>query len=253
MKKLIVTFVVLALMIAGALFGYFMGLDRPSSPAVSPKKELAAVKAVPPAAPAPQPQPAPETGKRKLLGNEFRGIYITSWTAGIKRFYELTDMMASSYLNGVVIDIKDSTGKVGFPSKLPMVAETGAYERRILHLDAILKHCKERNIHTVARIAVFQDPNLAKAKPSLAVGTAGGKVWKDRKGLSWVDPASEAVWKYNVDLAKEVAALGFDEVQFDYVRFPTDGKLKTVTYPVFKHDVPKHEISNGSSSMLIVS
>ena len=197
-----------------------------------------------PAAPVAAPKPvAPSPTKREqLLKTEFRAIYITSWTAGIKRFQVLLDMLANSHLNAMVIDIKDSTGKVGYDSKVPLVAQTGAYEKRIHDLDGILKQCRDRKIYTIARIAVFQDPNLAKARADLAVGAGGKGVWKDRKGLAWVDPASKEVWDYNLAIAKEAAAKGFDEIQFDYVRFPTDGKLKAMTYPVYKRDVPKHEI-----------
>lgn len=189
-----------------------------------------------------KPAPAAPTKRQQLLNMEVRALYITSWTAGISRFQTLTDMVSHSNLNAVVIDIKDSTGKVGYDSKVPLVAQTGAYEKRIRDLDAILKQCRDKKIYTIARIAVFQDPNLAKARPDLAVGGGSQKIWKDRKGLAWVDPASKDVWDYNLSIAKEAAAKGFDEVQFDYVRFPTDGKLKTMTYPVYRRDVPKHEI-----------
>jgi len=189
------------------------------------------------------PEPPPAVSKRQqFLNTEFRALYITSWTAGISRFQTLVDMVARSQLNAVVIDIKDSTGKVGYASGVPMVAQTGAYEKRIRDLDAILKSCRDRKIYTIARIAVFQDPNLARARHDLAVGNKAGGAWKDRKGLAWVDPASKVVWDYNIAIAKEAAAKGFDEVQFDYVRFPTDGKLKTLSYPVYKGDLPKHEI-----------
>lgn len=188
-----------------------------------------------PAAPAP-------TRREHLLKTEFRAIYVTSWTAGISRFNELLDMITRSHLNAMVIDVKDSTGKVGYASKVPLVAQTGAYESRIRDLDGILRQCREKKVYTIARIAVFQDPSLAKARSDLAVSSGGKEVWKDRKGLAWVDPASREVWDYNLAIAKEVAAKGFDEVQFDYVRFPTDGTLKTMNYPVYKRDVPKHEI-----------
>ena len=188
-----------------------------------------------------QAVPVP-TKREQLLKTEFRAIYITSWTAGIRRFNALLDMVTRSHLNAMVIDIKDSTGKVGYDSKVPLVAQTGAHEKRIRDLDGILKQCREKKIYTIARIAVFQDPNLAKARTDLAVGAGGKGVWRDRKGLAWVGPASKEVWAYNLAIAKEAAAKGFDEVQFDYVRFPTDGKLKTMSYPLYKRDVPKHEI-----------
>lgn len=196
----------------------------------------------PSATPAAVSEPAPLPKRQQLLNMEVRALYITSWTAGISRFQALIDMVSRSNLNAVVIDIKDSSGKVGYNSKVPQVARTGAYEKRIRDLDAILKLCSDKKIYTIARIAVFQDSHLAKARPDLAVGGGGKKIWRDRKGLSWVDPASKEVWDYNLAIAKEAAAKGFDEVQFDYVRFPTDGRLKTMTYPFYKRDVPKHEI-----------
>lgn len=232
MKKIVICGVVFTLFMAVASFAYYhvRGDQEASSALGQPAQQTTA-------APAPR-----ATGRRELLNNEVRGIYITSWTAGIKRFYTLIDMVKNSDLNAVVIDIKDCTGKVGYDSKVPLVAEIGAHEKRIRDLDAILKYCRENNIQTIARIAVFQDPVLATARPALAIGSKKGGVWKDRKGLSWVDPASKVVWEYNVALAKEAAARGFDEVQFDYVRFPTDGKLKALHYPVYKGDIPKYEV-----------
>ncbi len=179
---------------------------------------------------------------RDRLNTEARGLYLTSWVAGTKRFHEIADGVSRSGLNALVIDIKDCTGKVGYDSALPMVAEIKSRERRIRDLDGVLAYCRERGIHTIARIAAFQDPVLAGARPELALKTSGGSVWTDNKGLSWVDPASRCVWKYNVDLAKEAAARGFNEVQFDYVRFPTDGRLTGLVYPVYKGDVPKRQV-----------
>ncbi|MFZ3208350.1 MAG: putative glycoside hydrolase [Geobacteraceae bacterium] len=232
MKKIVICVAVFTLSVSAASFAYYHvrdGQGKLSLPHLHAQLTTAA--------------PTPRaTGRRELLNNEVRGIYITSWTAGIKRFYTLIDMVKNSDLNAVVIDIKDCTGKVGYDSKVPLVAEIGAHEKRIRDLDAILRHCRENNIQTIARIAVFQDPVLAMARPALAIGSKKGGVWKDNKGLSWVDPASKIVWEYNVALAKEAAARGFDEVQFDYVRFPTDGKLKSLYYPVYKGDIPKHEV-----------
>ena len=183
-----------------------------------------------------------EPRRKDLLNKEIRGLYVTSWVAGVKRFQQIADGVGRSGLNALVIDIKDCTGKVGYDSAVPLVSEIGAHERRIRDLGAVLKYCTDKKIYTIARIAVFQDPVLAAARPDLAVKVIGGGIWKDRKGQSWVDPAARTVWKYNVDLAKEAAARGFDELQFDYVRFPTDGKLKGLAYPVYRSDVPKRQI-----------
>ncbi|MBI5015564.1 MAG: putative glycoside hydrolase [Deltaproteobacteria bacterium] len=184
----------------------------------------------------------PARNKRASLNTEVRGLYVTSWIAGMNRFREIADGVAGSALNALVIDVKDCTGRVGYDSALPFVAAIGAHERRIRDLDGVLRYCQERKIHTIARIAVFQDPVLARARPDLAIRAPGGAIWTDRKGLSWVDPSSRTVWEYNVGLAKEAASRGFDEVQFDYVRFPTDGKLSNLVYPLWKSDAPKHEV-----------
>jgi hypothetical protein len=183
-----------------------------------------------------------EFRKRDFLDKEVRGLYVTSWIAGMKRFREIADGVAGSALNALVIDLKDCTGKVGYDSNVAFVAEIKAHERRIRDLEGVLQYCRDRKIHAIARIAVFQDPVLAAAKPELAIRGSAGTTWADRKGLSWVDPASRKVWKYNLDLAKEAAARGFDEVQFDYVRFPTDGRLQGLKYPVYKGDIPKHQV-----------
>lgn len=233
-KNVIVIVAITLVLVAAGAGAYYYSASRGSAPAPSPVPRAALVQ--------PAPAPLSRPAKRDLLSQNVQGIYLSSWTAGVKRFYTLADMVAGSQLNALVIDVKDSTGKVGYKSAVPLVAEIGAYEPRIRDLDAILTYCREKKIHTIARIAVFQDPVLAKARPRLAVGNAGGGVWKDRKGLSWVDPAAREVWAYNVAIAKEVAARGFDEVQFDYVRFPTDGKLRALSYPVYRRTVPKHEV-----------
>jgi hypothetical protein len=183
-----------------------------------------------------------EQKNRDRLNVEVRGLYLTSWVAGMRRFQQIADGVSNSALNALVIDIKDCTGKVAYNSAVPLVAEIKAHERRIRDLEAVLSDCRERGIHTIARIAVFQDPVLAAAMQELAVKTSGGAIWGDNKGQSWVDPASRRVWKYNVDLAKEAAARGFNEVQFDYVRFPTDGRLEGLVYPVYKGDSSKRQV-----------
>ncbi|MBI5439662.1 MAG: putative glycoside hydrolase [Deltaproteobacteria bacterium] len=208
-----------------------------SQPAAPANASMAAA-----AAPAGPAASSPGAKKRDFLTQEARGLYVTSWIAGMKRFDELADLVDASELNTLVIDVKDCTGKVGYKSRVPLVDEIGAYERRIRRIDEVLAKCRERKIYTIARIAVFEDPQLAKAKPELAIKSKDGGIWKDHKGLSWVDPSSREVWEYNVSLAKEAAELGFDEVQFDYVRFPTDGKLKSLSYPVYAGDVPKSEV-----------
>ena len=171
-----------------------------------------------------------------------KGIYLTSWTAGTRRAEELIRTVERTELNAVVIDIKDSTGRIAYDSQVPLARQIGANEGRIRDIDALLSRCHRGAIYTIARIVLFQDPHLAKARPEWAVKDAGGGIWRDRKGLSWMDPACQEVWRYNLELAKEAALKGFDEVQFDYVRFPSDGKISLCTFPCWDKGVPKHEV-----------
>src|SRR5699024_7332375 len=84
----------------------------------------------------------------------------------------------------------------------------------------LLNRLKEEGIYTIARIVVFKDPYLAEHKPEWAIRKQDGGIWKDASGVQWIDPYKRDVWKYVTAIAKEVAGLGFDEIQYDYIRFP---------------------------------
>jgi len=162
---------------------------------------------------------------------ENKGIYLTAYTAGAKtRRAELVDLIKSTELNSIVIDLKDYSGKVFFDTDNPLAGEIGAEEIRIPDLADWLKELKKEGIYPIARIVVFQDPYLAEKRPDIALKAKGGGVWRDYKGLAWVDPTQKLVWQYNLDLAKEAVKLGFAEVNFDYIRFPSDGNIKQIVY-----------------------
>jgi hypothetical protein len=93
-------------------------------------------------------------------------------------------------------------------------------------ISGLLKSFKEKGIYCIGRIVVFKDNPLAMAKPDLAVNTKNDTLWYDRENLAWVDPNQKEVWDYNIEIAIEAARLGFDEIQFDYVRFPDTKGLK---------------------------
>lgn len=171
-----------------------------------------------------------------------KGIYLSCWTAGTRRAEELIRMVERTELNAVVIDIKDSTGRVGYQSQVPLAREIGANGSRIMDMEGLLARCHRAGVYVIARIVLFQDPVLARACPDWAVKDEEGNIWRDRKGLSWVDPACKEVWVYNLDLAKEAVGKGFDEIQFDYVRFPSDGRIRGCTYPAWDRRIPRHEI-----------
>lgn len=154
-----------------------------------------------------------------------KGIYVSAWSAVGNKFEQLVDLVDQTDLNAMVIDVKNDSGQVTYPSTIPLVNEIGANSHVIIRdLKAKLLRLKEKHIYTIARVVVFKDPYLSMKKSNYAMMTQAGNVWKDSKGTAWVDPYKEEVWDYNIQVAKEAALLGFDEIQFDYVRFPENGK-----------------------------
>jgi hypothetical protein len=172
------------------------------------------------------------------------GIYCTAWIAGSKRMEELISFLKTTKMNAIVIDIKDDTGMLSYPSTIPLAREIGASSRRIANLKELVARLKKENIYPIARQVVFKDPLLASKHKEIAVKSKDGGLWRDRKGMVWVDPNCEQVWKYNLDIAKEVIALGFSEIQFDYVRFLSDGKISQAVYPYSNGDAKEDVIHN---------
>ncbi|HEX7588907.1 MAG TPA: putative glycoside hydrolase, partial [Anaerolineae bacterium] len=145
-----------------------------------------------------------------------------------ERVYELMDMVNQTELNAIVLDVKSEKGRIAWDSQVPLARAIGAPQSRGINLVDVVKKCRAQNIYCIARLAVFQDNRLAGAYPDLAIRTLAGSVYADSGGASWANPYKTEVWDYNIALAQEVAALGFDEIQFDYVRFP--GRITGVSF-----------------------
>jgi hypothetical protein len=177
-----------------------------------------------------------------------RAVYLTGWTAGSgARLESLVDLVdRDERLNAMVIDIKDYSGRVSYRTEVPEAKASGAEsELRIADMNGVIKRLHDKNIYVIGRITVFQDPILAKYRPEWAVQSASGGVWRDRKGLSWLDAGAKPVWDYNIALAKDALERGFDEVNFDYIRFPSDGDLAAAVYPFSGPNPPRREIIRG--------
>ena len=160
-----------------------------------------------------------------------KGVYLTAYSAGSSnRVDSIIDLINRTELNAVVIDTKDYSGKILYDSGLSLVNELSLDENRIGDVRALIKKFHDNDIYVIARQTVFQDPILAEKKPEWAIGRKGGGLWRDHKGLAWVDPTKIEVWDYNIAIAKESIGLGFDEINFDYVRFPSDGNLSSLVY-----------------------
>lgn len=140
----------------------------------------------------------------------------------------LIEMIDRTELNAVVIDIKEDL--VLYDSEVAFFVDSGTVQPKT-DLDALLKKFKDRGIYTIARLVVFKDSLVAEKHPDLAVlNNQTGDLWRDMNGVAWVNPMSHELWEANTDLALEAAQRGFDEIQFDYVRFPTDGDLSTMDF-----------------------
>ncbi len=172
---------------------------------------------------------------------EVKGIYLTAYSAGsTKKIDAMIDLIKRTELNAVVIDIKDYSGKVLFDSNLAMVNQLELEDNRIGDIRALVKKLHENGVYAIARQTVFQDPILAEKKPEWAIHSKSGGLWRDNLGLAWVDPTQRAIWNYNVALAKEAIQIGFDEINFDYVRFPSDGNMSQVIYNT--NGKPRYEV-----------
>lgn len=177
--------------------------------------------------------PSVATGPRPPA-DVIRAIYLTSWSAATpSRLNHAIRLIRDTELNAVVIDVKDYAGKVLFETSHPLIAHLRSVEPRLGNLMRLVDRLHENGIYVIVRIAVFQDQHLLKVRPDLAIRTADGRIWRDRMGLGWVDPASQDVWKYVVEIGREAAAAGVDELNFDYIRFPSDGRMTDIRYPVF--------------------
>jgi hypothetical protein len=182
--------------------------------------ERAAARVVAPAAPVAKPWPAPDP---------MRGVHVTMALASDRD--ELDGYLSLRGLNAVQVDVKDENGEIGFaPAGVPLATQTGA-AKPYYRPKAVAKHVHDRGVFLIGRVVVFEDPVLSRQRPDLAIRRTDGGVWTNHAGLGWTNPYDKRVWKYNVDVAEAAVKAGFDEIQFDYVRFPSDGDMEAIAYP----------------------
>lgn len=161
-----------------------------------------------------------------------KGIYMSGAIFNYgKYFANLVQLVEDTELNSIVIDVKDDQGFLTTAINTPIALEIQPRIHKGMDARENMAVLIAKEIYPIARIVVFKDPTLAEKKPELAIRRKDGSVWRDRKGLAWVDPHNKEVWDYAVNVAKEAAKLGFREIQFDYVRFPTDGDMSGIVYP----------------------
>lgn len=162
-----------------------------------------------------------------------KALYMTSWVAGTRDIRNrVVNLVNTTEANALVIDIKDYTGMIAFAVDDPYLKKFDSVEERIPDIKEFIEYLHSKGIYVIGRISVFQDPRLVKLRPDLAVKrSSDGAVWKDRKGISWIDAGAKEAWDYDVAIGKQAYAYGFDELNFDYIRFPSDGDMYNIAYP----------------------
>ncbi len=167
------------------------------------------------------PTPPESPQARVKAPAQIRGIYLNAYAAGSKtRLPKLMAIADSTELNTFVVDVKDEKG-VHYPTQIPLARELAQKgEITISNLKTFTDTLHKRGLYAIARVVVFKDPILSKARPEWSIKTQSGALWYDKAGFSWVSAWDPNVWEYNIQIAEEVLQGGFDEIQFDYVRFP---------------------------------
>jgi hypothetical protein len=183
-----------------------------------------------------QEAPTPQILQPRPLPDEVRGVHVTMALAGIPGKLEQYIAMKRAGLNAIELDVKDENGEIGFPVNVPLARRVGSAKPYYDAERAVAK-IHAAGLYLIGRVVTFEDPLLSLGAPQLAIRRADGSRWVNNGGLGWTNPYDRRVWKYNVDVAEQAAKLGFDEIQFDYVRFPSDGDISQIRYPG-KHAQP---------------
>ncbi|MEX2436638.1 MAG: putative glycoside hydrolase [Candidatus Paceibacterota bacterium] len=175
---------------------------------------------------------------------EVRSIYYTAYSAGNNnRINQAIDLYRNGEINSVIIDINGYKGFISYNSNIPEVKKYDLEDIRTPNLRETIKKLNEEGIYVIARITVFQDLAYAQVRPELAIkAPSTGEIWKDNGGQGWLDPSSKEAWNYKLAIAKEATKMGFDELNFDYIRFPSDGDFKDIEYPFWDEEKSRREV-----------
>lgn len=159
-----------------------------------------------------------------------KGLYLSFWGANrhSKTFKRMKRIIALTPINTMVIDVKNEYGLTSFKtSSLTALKNFSHKNRTIVDMKQYVKQLHAQGIYLIARIVVFKDELQAKSSPEVAMRTAQGEVWRNRDNLAWVDPFVEQTHQYVIEIARSAAKMGFDEINFDYIRFPATSKICT--------------------------
>src|SRR6266487_1130738 len=177
--------------------------------------------------------------------SSIKGLYVNAWAFGSPKLWHLVRLADETEINAFVIDVKDDTGCLLYPSAVPTAEQIGANKCvRAKDAKARLDTLAAHGIYPIARIVVAKDPLLAERKASWSVKDRDtGGLWRDRINIAWVDAYNDSVWIYSAQLAQEAARMGFQEVQFDYVRFPDEPRerMATAIFPAHRSGQTQRE------------
>lgn len=170
-----------------------------------------------------------EKPQTSISSNEVKGMHLSQFVSGSQILKErVDDLLTNTELNAVVIDVKEIDGIYCMKGIMNNIA----YSSKIPDFSKYVQQLKEKGVYTIARIVVFRDNILPRKRPDLAVKTPEGEVWQDYKKITWLNPYKQEVRDYTLDVCDKAVELGFDEIQFDYIRFPSDGRIKNCRYGV---------------------
>jgi hypothetical protein len=181
---------------------------------------------VPAAAPAPKPRKL----EPRPYPTEVRGVHVTMALASIPGKLDRYIALKAQGLNTIELDVKDENGEIGFAPGVRLANTVGA-AKRYYDPREVSTRIHAAGIYLIGRVVTFEDPILSAGWPAVAIRRADGSRWLNNGGLGWTNPYDKRVWRYNVEIAAAAARAGFDEIQFDYVRFPSDGDISQIRYP----------------------
>jgi hypothetical protein len=170
-----------------------------------------------------------EAIQRTPLPQEVRGVHVTMALASLPG--KLDHYLSIPGLTALELDVKDENGEVGFLMPATSLARKVGASKPYYKAGVVAEKARAAGVYLIGRVVVFEDPILAAKRPDLAIRTSGGGVWENNAGLGWANPYDERVWDYVISIAKAATRAGFEEIQFDYVRFPSDGPIESAVFP----------------------
>jgi hypothetical protein len=181
----------------------------------------------------PSTNAAPKTETKKAVQRmpvpqEIRGVHVTPALASDSA--KIDEYLAIPGLNTLQVDVKDENGEVGFLMPNTTLARKVGATKGYYKAGQVAGKTRAAGVYLIGRIVTFEDPILSQKRPDLAIRRPDGSVWTNDVGLGWTNPYDRRVWDYNIEIAKAAAQRGFDEIQFDYVRFPSDGDVENAVY-----------------------